>query len=65
MAHRRIPISALRVGMHVAKLDRSWFQSPFLRHSFLIRTHEQIEKLRRHGIKEVEIDLAERAQCRG
>ena len=58
MALRRIPISALRVGMHVAKLDRSWFRSPFLRHSFLIRTQEQIEKLTRHGIREVEIDLS-------
>lgn len=56
MAHRRIPIAALRIGMHVAKLDRSWFRSPFLRHSFMIRTEEQIDKLTRNGIREVEID---------
>ena len=44
--------------MHVAKLDVAWFRSPFLRHSFLIRTDEQIEKLRRAGVKHLQIDPA-------
>lgn len=44
--------------MHVAKLDVAWFRSPFLRHSFLIRTDEQIEKLRRAGVKDLKIDPA-------
>lgn len=56
MAYRRIPLSALRVGMHVAKLDRSWFRTPLLFFSFHVKTARQIEKLRRYGIKEVEID---------
>jgi HD-GYP domain-containing protein (c-di-GMP phosphodiesterase class II) len=56
MAHRRIPLAALRVGMHVTKIDRRWFWSPLLFHSFPVRTTEQIEHLQRHGIKEVEID---------
>jgi hypothetical protein len=56
MAHRPITIDALRIGMHVAKLDVAWFRSPFMRHSFLIRTDEQIEKLRRAGIKHLSID---------
>jgi HD-GYP domain-containing protein (c-di-GMP phosphodiesterase class II) len=42
--------------MHVAKLDLAWFRSPFLRHSFLIRTDEQIDKLRRAGVKHLKID---------
>ncbi len=42
--------------MHVAKLDVAWFRSPFMRHSFLIRTDEQIEKLRRAGVKHLSID---------
>lgn len=42
--------------MHVAKLDVAWFRSPFLRHSFLIRTEEQIDKLRRAGVKHLQID---------
>lgn len=56
MAHRRIPLDALRVGMHVTKIDRRWFWSPLLFHSFVVRTVEQIDSLRRHGVKEVEID---------
>ena len=56
MAYRLVTIDALRIGMHVAKLDVAWFRSPFLRHSFLIRTHEQIEKLRRAGVKQLSID---------
>ncbi|WHZ13389.1 MAG: Metal-dependent phosphohydrolase [Nitrospira sp.] len=42
--------------MHVAKLDVAWFRSPFLRHSFLVRTEEQIDKLRRAGVKHLQID---------
>lgn len=56
MAYRLITIQALRIGMHVAKLDVAWFRSPFLRHSFPIRTDEQIEKLRRAGVKHLQID---------
>ncbi len=44
--------------MHVAKIDVAWFRSPFMRHSFLIRTDEQIEKLRRAGVKHLSIDPA-------
>ena len=42
--------------MHVAKLDVAWFRSPFIRHSFLIQTDEQIEKLRRAGVTHLSID---------
>ena len=42
--------------MYVAKLDVSWFRSPFLRHAFLIETPEQIDKLHRAGVRTAEID---------
>lgn len=58
MGYRRIPLSTLRVGMHVAKLDRSWLWSPLLFFSCRIKDIRQIEKLRRYGIREVEIDPA-------
>jgi HD-GYP domain-containing protein (c-di-GMP phosphodiesterase class II) len=58
MAYRRIPVSALRVGMHVAKVDRSWLWSPLFFGSFRIKNARQIEKLKRYGIKEVDIDPA-------
>ncbi|MGC3973165.1 MAG: DUF3391 domain-containing protein [Nitrospira sp.] len=58
MPYRPITIDALRIGMHVAKLDVAWFRSPFMRHSFLIRTDEQIQKLRRAGVTHLSIDPA-------
>jgi HD-GYP domain-containing protein (c-di-GMP phosphodiesterase class II) len=44
--------------MRVVKLDVPWYRSPFLRHSFLVRTDKQIENLRRAGVKMVDIDPA-------
>ena len=57
MATTRIPVSGLRIGMYVARLDLSWFRSPLLRHSFLIEHPSQIDKLVRAGVKMVDIDL--------
>jgi len=56
MARRRIPVYELQIGMYVAKLDVSWFRSPFLRHAFLIEEPTQIDRLVRAGIHTVEID---------
>ena len=58
MSTRRIPVYELQLGMYVAKLDLSWFRSPFLRHSFLIEQPSQIERLVRAGVKTVQIDPA-------
>ncbi|QOJ34567.1 MAG: DUF3391 domain-containing protein [Nitrospira sp.] len=58
MANRPITIDQLQTGMFVVKLDVAWFRSPFFRHSFLIRTTEQIDKLRRAGVKRLQIDPA-------
>jgi HD-GYP domain-containing protein (c-di-GMP phosphodiesterase class II) len=57
MATTRIPVRELQIGMYVARLDLSWFRSPFLRHSFLIEHPWQVEKLVRAGVKSVDIDL--------
>ncbi|MCC6139277.1 MAG: DUF3391 domain-containing protein [Nitrospira sp.] len=58
MATKTISIDQLRVGMYVAKIDLSWFQSPFLRHARLIEETRQIQKLRRAGAKHIVIDLS-------
>ena len=57
MARQRIPIDQLQIGMYVAKLDVSWFRSPFLRHSFLVEHSSQIAQLIKAGAKTIEIDL--------
>ena len=56
MATKTISINQLRVGMYVAKIDLSWFRSPFLRRSLPIEHTIQIEKLRRAGATHVAID---------
>ncbi len=57
MTTRQLTVGELQLGMYVTRLNISWFRSPFLRHSFLIESPAQIEKLVRAGVKTVEIDL--------
>ncbi|TKB73311.1 MAG: DUF3391 domain-containing protein [Nitrospira sp.] len=56
MAQRTIPLTRLIVGMYLIGVDRSWLQTPFLRHKFKIKVQSEIEALRRAGITEVTID---------
>lgn len=56
MPTKAISIDQLRVGMYVARMDLSWFQSPFLRRSLRIEHPSQIDKLRHAGAKHVTID---------
>lgn len=58
MATKTISIDQLRVGMYVAGIDLSWFQSPFMRRSLRIEHATQIEKLRRAGARRLVIDLS-------
>ncbi|WP_041325904.1 HD-GYP domain-containing protein [Saccharophagus degradans] len=53
-----IPISQLRAGMFVVKLDIPWIDSPFLRHSRLIKGEEDIDKLKGANVKTLVIDLS-------
>jgi putative nucleotidyltransferase with HDIG domain len=56
MALKRIPIGALKVGMYVAGLDRSWVSTPFFRHRFSIKTESQVLRIRQSGAREITID---------
>ncbi len=50
MAQRTIPLTRLMVGMYLIGVDRSWLQTPFLRHKFRIKDQSEIDALReRHG----------------
>lgn len=44
------------IGMYLVGVDRSWLQTPFLRHKFTIKNQSEIEALRQAGIVEVTID---------
>ena len=56
MPKRTIPLARLTVGMYIVGVDRSWFQTPFLRHKFMIRDEKEIAALRKAGISEVVVD---------
>jgi HD-GYP domain-containing protein (c-di-GMP phosphodiesterase class II) len=45
--------------MYLIGVDRSWLQTPFLRHKFKIKNQSEIEALRRAGITEVTIDTGQ------
>ena len=55
---KRLAIGDVRPGMYIVGLDRSWLQTPFLFHRKLIQSNEEIDQLKRHGIREVVIDPA-------
>ena len=59
MARRTIPLARLMVGMYLIGVDRSWLQTPFLRHKFKIKDQSEIEALRGAGIVEVTIDTGQ------
>ena len=56
MAKKRVEISFVKVGMYLCGIDRSWLDTPFLRHRFLIRSPEDLTKLHQCGIQEITID---------
>jgi HD-GYP domain-containing protein (c-di-GMP phosphodiesterase class II) len=45
--------------MYLIGVNRSWLQTPFLRHKFKIKNQSEIEALRRAGITEVTIDTGQ------
>lgn len=53
-----IPISRLCAGMFVVKMDIPWIDSPFLRHSRLIKGDDDINKLMGANVKTLVIDLS-------
>jgi hypothetical protein len=57
VAKQTIPLARLKVGMYLIGVDRSWLQTPFLRHKFKIKDQSEIDALRHAGIAEVTIDV--------
>lgn len=56
MAKKRIPIASVKVGMYLCGIDRSWLDTPFLRHRFLIGSPADLAKIQQCGIQEITID---------
>lgn len=58
MKLKRIPVSAVRVGMHVHEFCGSWIDHPFWRPKFTLRSDVEVTRIRNSGIEELIIDLA-------
>jgi putative nucleotidyltransferase with HDIG domain len=56
---KTITIDQLKPGMFIVGMDQPWFRTPFLVHRRLIRHTNEIDLLRRHGVKEVKIDASQ------
>jgi Domain of unknown function (DUF3391). len=48
-----ITINQLQPGMFVVKLDIPWIDSPFLKHTRLIKSVTEVVKLRESGVKKL------------
>ncbi|MFL0811328.1 MAG: DUF3391 domain-containing protein [Agarilytica sp.] len=53
---KSIPLSSLKVGMHISKLDIPWVDSPFLSHSRTVKSEKDIQLLKNAGVKNLVID---------
>lgn len=53
---KKISVRDLKIGMYIDSMDISWFKTPFLKHRFMIKDEEQIEKIRNASLKHVYID---------
>ncbi|MBA3967222.1 MAG: DUF3391 domain-containing protein [Nitrospirales bacterium] len=56
MPIKRIPTTSAQLGMYLCGIDRSWLNTPFLVHRFLIKYSSDIAKLQQAGIQEITID---------
>lgn len=53
---KKIPVSQLRIGMFLHKLDVTWINHPFWRSAFRITLQSEIDDLLSSGVTEVTID---------
>ena len=55
---KKIPVSQVRLGMHLHALEGAWIDHPFWKSKFIIRDHEDLAKLQSSGLTGVWIDVA-------
>jgi HD-GYP domain-containing protein (c-di-GMP phosphodiesterase class II) len=55
---KRIPVSALRLGMHLHALEATWLAHSFWKTKFVIRDPDDLRKLHASGVSECLIDIA-------
>lgn len=56
---KTITVEQLRPGMRVIRLDQPWWRTPFWRHRFVVRSSEDIAKLKAWGVRLVTVAAEE------
>ncbi|WLT32605.1 HD-GYP domain-containing protein [Geothrix sp. PMB-07] len=56
MAIKRVKVEDLKEGMYVHDLNCGWLQHGFLRQQFLLKSTDQIAKMKKQGLDEIYID---------
>lgn len=62
---RQIPVTELRLGMYVQKLDVSWLKNPFMSKGFLLTNAGDLLEIQRCGASQVWIDPAKSRSLAG
>ena len=60
---KRIPVSALKVGMYITDLNNDWIPHNTQRKQGVIKREETIEKIRKMGVQYIYIDVSRGADC--
>jgi hypothetical protein len=55
---KRIPVSALKVGMYITDLNNDWIPHNTQRRRGVIKKEDTVEKIRRMGVDYVYIDVS-------
>jgi len=55
---KKIPVSQVRLGMHLHALEGAWIDHPFWKSKFVIREREDLVKLHASGLSGVWIDVS-------
>jgi HD-GYP domain-containing protein (c-di-GMP phosphodiesterase class II) len=55
---KKIPVSDVRLGMHLHALEGAWIDHPFWKSKFVIRDREDLAKLHASGLTGVWIDIS-------
>ena len=53
---KKIPVSQLRLGMHLHKLEGAWIQHPFWKTRFVIESTQDLQRLHECGVADCWID---------
>src|SRR5690554_1403441 len=55
---RQIPVSDVVIGMYIHELCGSWMDHPFWKSGFVLKSREDLQRLRQSSVTQVWIDIS-------